>query len=179
MFWRDATDVGGIKSGSTERARGEKIKLLSKRVRGRIFQSGMSCLVKPPSFPLLLRVYTIVWYLFAHRRALPLWLRCQRKVCLSWNPLSHFFPSSSISVWLSAFLSSFLKCCFFKVSPNNSALELNFASLFLCLLGQYSSCGFRFCFCGRQKYLTTLYFVDFSVTFNRQAIKMAIMVVPG
>lgn len=63
MFWRDATDVGGIKSGSTERARREKINLLSKRVRGRIFQSGMSCLVRPPSFPLLLRLYTIVWYL--------------------------------------------------------------------------------------------------------------------
>lgn len=26
MFWRDATNVGGIKSGSTERARGEKNK---------------------------------------------------------------------------------------------------------------------------------------------------------
>lgn len=177
MFWRDATDVGGIKSGSTERARGEKNKPPveeSKRedisIRHELFSEiSLFCCVSTPSSGTF----------SAHRRALPLWLRCQRKVCLSWNPLSLFFPSSSISVWLSAFLSSFLKCCFFKVSPNNSALELNFASLFLCLLGQYLSCGLRFCFCGRQKYLTTLYFVDFSVTFNRQAIKIAIMVVPG
>lgn len=47
--------------------------------------------------------------------------------CISLLPLSTF----STSVWLSLSLSSFLKCCFFKVSPNNSALELYFASLFM------------------------------------------------
>lgn len=29
----------------------------------------MSCLVKPPSFPLLLRLYTIVWYLFRPQKS--------------------------------------------------------------------------------------------------------------
>lgn len=46
---------------------------------------------------------------------------------------SHSSSSSSfyISAWLWLSLSRFLKCCFFKVSPNNSALKLFSVPLFI------------------------------------------------
>lgn len=48
-----------------KRSEREKINLpLRKEGKGRIFQSDMSCLAKPPSFPLPLCLFTFVWYLF-------------------------------------------------------------------------------------------------------------------
>lgn len=122
--------MGGTESGSTDGREGKRTMLQSKREGyGRIFQSDMSCLTSLfPSSVVSLCPRLVPFS--THRRALPLWLRCQSKVCLSSRPLCPFCLSSSISVRLSVSLSSFLKCCFFKVSPNNSALELYFASLF-------------------------------------------------
>lgn len=62
--------MGGTKSGSTDGSRGKRINLLSKREgQGRIFQSGMSCFVKPPSFFLLSCLFTFVWYLFRPQKS--------------------------------------------------------------------------------------------------------------
>lgn len=75
-------------------------------------------------------------------------------------------PLSSLPLFLSDFqyLSSFLKCCFFKVSPNNSALELYFASLFMftrtiCVL------WIKVLFSGRRRLLIYLLFF---LIINRQ-----------
>lgn len=103
-------------------------------VKGGFFQLGMSCLATPPSFPPLSCLsLPSSWYLFRPQKSTATVAQVPKESlslkisCISLLPLSTF----STSVWLSLSLSSFLKCCFFKVSPNNSALELYFASLFM------------------------------------------------
>lgn len=130
--------MGGSKSGSTGGARGKRTDLRLKREgQGGIFQSDTSCLT-----PLLLSSVVSLpssGTFPAHRRALPLWLRCQRKACLSSRLLCPFCLSSSIPVFLSVSDFEYLSPVFSsaassKVSPNNSALEFYFASLFICIL---------------------------------------------
>lgn len=160
--------MGGTESGSTDGARGKRRSLLLRREgQGRIFQSGTSCLATPPSFPLLSCLFTLVWYLFRPQKSTAT-VAQEPKESLSLLKTSFIslLPLSSLSLFLSDFqyLSSFLKCCFFKVSPNNSALELYFASLFMftrtiCVLWFMVLLG------GRQKFL--LFFI-FPVIINRQ-----------
>lgn len=83
--------------------------------------------------------------------------------------------SSSISVWLSVSLSSFLKCCFFKVSPNNSALELYLASLFMFTWTVWVL-WIKVLVSGRQRLLIFLYFFWLSID---KVVRTTIMVVPG
>lgn len=127
---------------------------------------------------LFYRVFTLVWYPFP-----PTEEHCHcgsgakaKSVSLLHVLLCPFLLSSSISVWLSVSLSSFLKCCFFKVSPNNSALELYFASLFMFTWTIWVP-WFQVLFSGKWRFLIILYF--FLWLSMRTVVRTTIMVVPG
>lgn len=144
-FLRGATDVGGTESGSTHGARGKRINLLSKREgRGRIFQSDMSCLARPPSFPLLLCLFTLVWYLFRPQKSTATVAQVPKE---SLSLFMSLLPLLSLPLFLSDF--QYLSPVFSSAASSKclqiTQLWNSTLHLYLCLLGQYAFCGLRFC----------------------------------
>lgn len=124
QMWR------GTKSGHTESVYKEQTSRWGEKGKRRNYKLIMSCYAWTCPFS----ISSPSCHTFStHTRALPLWLRCQRKtpslylLCRS----SSFSPSQSFS-----FSPVFFKCCFFKVSQ-----LWNSASLLFSLVGQPVSCG--------------------------------------
>ena len=147
--------MGGTESG----ARGEKNKPPVEERRSREDISGMSCLAKPPSFPLLV--------VSLYPRLAPFPPTEEHCHCgsgakgksVSLNVLLSPFCLSPLFLYFSISLQ------FFSSAASSKCLQItqlwnSTLHLYLCLLGQYASCGLRFCsVADKKKFLISLIFL--------------------
>lgn len=154
----------------TEREGKEQTSGWREKVKGGIFQSDTSCLT--PLLPSSVVSLPSPGTFPAHRRALPLWLRCQRKACLSSRLLCPFCLSSSISVLLSVSDFEYLSPVFSSAASSKclqiTPLWNSTLHLYLYVFSQYASLGLRFC-----------WVADEEEVIIGKVVRATVMVVPG
>lgn len=158
VHWRGRNQIRIYRRSERKR---KQSNLPSKREgQGRIFQSGMSCLVKPPSFPLLSCLFTLVWYLFRPQKSTATVAQVPKE---SLSLLTSFISLLPLFLYFCLTFNIFLQ--FFSSAASSKCLQItqlwnSTLHLYLYVYLDNTCPVFKVLFSGRQKkkFMISLYF---------------------